>query len=90
MALSSDEAVFGGYENASKKYNTEYQTQEGTYDNRPNSFQVTGSSDSLHALRHLFSCCGPTEGLMIRHATHGRFAAASCGVGVTRGLDNQE
>ena len=44
MALSSDEAVFGGYENASKKYNTEYQTQEGTYDNRPNSFQVTGLS----------------------------------------------
>ena len=44
VALSSDEAVFGGYENASKKYNTEYQTQEGTYDNRPNSFQVTGLS----------------------------------------------
>ncbi len=40
MVLSSDEGVFGGYENASKKYNTEYASQEGTYDNRPNSFQV--------------------------------------------------
>ena len=53
MVLSSDEAVFGGYENASNKYNTEYTTQEGTYDNRPNSFQARqfhgciGSGDLL-------------------------------------------
>jgi hypothetical protein len=52
VALSSDEAVFGGYENASKKYNTEYQTQEGTYDNRPNSFQVTGLVILFVSLRH--------------------------------------
>lgn len=57
VALSSDEAVFGGYENASKKYNTEYQTQEGTYDNRPNSFQVTGLSRWLHAHRHHVHLC---------------------------------
>ena len=56
MALSSDEAVFGGYENASKKYNTEYQTQEGTYDNRPNSFQVTSVHRALCRLLATASC----------------------------------
>ena len=28
IALSSDEAVFGGWENVSKKYDVDYQTQE--------------------------------------------------------------
>ena len=28
IALSSDEGVFGGWENVSKKYDTDYQTQE--------------------------------------------------------------
>ncbi len=51
MVLSSDEGVFGGYENASKKYNTEYATSKGTYDNRPNSFQVP------RALFPLTCCC---------------------------------
>jgi hypothetical protein len=40
LVLSSDEAVFGGYENVSKKYDAEYITAEGNYDNRPHSFQV--------------------------------------------------
>lgn len=45
--LSSDEAVFGGYENASKKYDVSYQTQEGTYDGRPHSFQVYAPSRTV-------------------------------------------
>lgn len=28
IALSSDEAVFGGWDNVSKKYDVDYQTQE--------------------------------------------------------------
>lgn len=40
LVLSSDEAVFGGYENVSKKYDAEYFTKEGDFDRRPHSFQV--------------------------------------------------
>ena len=38
--MSSDEGVFGGWENISKKYDAEYFTVEGDYDRRPNSFQA--------------------------------------------------
>ena len=37
IALSSDEAVFGGWENVSKKYDVEYQTQEVDTDMFPRS-----------------------------------------------------
>jgi len=47
LVLSSDEAVFGGYENVSKKYNAEYVTSEGNYDNRPHSFQVYSTSRTV-------------------------------------------
>ena len=40
LVLSSDEECFGGWENISKKYDAEYTTEEGDYDNRPHSFQV--------------------------------------------------
>lgn len=40
MVLSSDEPVFGGYNNVSKDYDVAYDVQEGTYDGRPNSFLV--------------------------------------------------
>ena len=40
LVLSSDEECFGGWENISKKYDAEYATMEGDYDNRPHSFQV--------------------------------------------------
>ena len=38
--LSSDEAAFGGFENLSKKYNTEFASSAGDYDGRPNNIQV--------------------------------------------------
>ena len=38
--LSSDEPVFGGYSNVTKDSETVFVTDEGTYDNRPHSFQV--------------------------------------------------
>jgi 1,4-alpha-glucan branching enzyme len=40
VALSSDEAVFGGWQNVTKNSNVEFQTVGGDYDNRPNSIQV--------------------------------------------------
>ncbi|CAL5225794.1 g8569 [Coccomyxa viridis] len=47
IALSSDEAVFGGFENVSKKYDVAYETQEGLYDNRPHSFCVYAPSRTV-------------------------------------------
>ena len=40
VALSSDEEVFGGWQNVTKNSNVTFQTQSGDYDNRPNSIQV--------------------------------------------------
>jgi len=47
LVLSSDEGVFGGWENISKKYDAEYFTMEGDYDNRPHSFQVYTTSRTV-------------------------------------------
>lgn len=38
--LSSDEEAFGGFENLSKKYDTEFVSTAGDYDKRPHSLQV--------------------------------------------------
>lgn len=38
IALSSDEGVFGGWENVSKKFGVTYTPSEGVYDGRPFSF----------------------------------------------------
>lgn len=38
--LSSDEEAFGGFENLSKKHNTEFDSTAGDYDKRPHSLQV--------------------------------------------------
>ncbi|DBA73542.1 TPA: hypothetical protein ACH3X2_001002 [Trebouxia sp. C0005] len=40
LMLSSDEESFGGFENLSKKYNTEFASSEADYDGRPHSIQV--------------------------------------------------
>ena len=40
IVLSSDESVFGGFKNCSKDSDTEFQTMEGDYNGRPQSFQV--------------------------------------------------
>lgn len=40
LMLSSDEDSFGGFENLSKKYNTEFASTEADYDGRPHSIQV--------------------------------------------------
>lgn len=47
MVLSSDEPVFGGYNNVSKDYDVEYTPQEGSYDRRPYSFQVYSTSRTV-------------------------------------------
>ena len=41
LMLSSDEGAFGGFENLSKKYNTEFASETGDYDGRPNSIKVS-------------------------------------------------
>lgn len=40
LMLSSDEDAFGGFENLSKKYNTEFASSEADYDGRPHNIQV--------------------------------------------------
>ncbi len=40
LMLSSDEDSFGGFENLSKKYNTEFASNDAEYDGRPHSIQV--------------------------------------------------
>lgn len=47
VALSSDEAVFGGWQNVTKNSNVEFQTIGGDYDNRPNSIQVYAPSRTV-------------------------------------------
>ncbi len=47
IVLSSDEAVFGGWENVSKKYDVAYQTDEGLYDGRPHSMLVYAPSRTV-------------------------------------------
>lgn len=40
LMLSSDEGSFGGFENLSKKYDTEFASTAADYDGRPHSIQV--------------------------------------------------
>lgn len=40
LMLSSDEEAFGGFENLSKKHDTEFVSTAGDYDKRPHSLQV--------------------------------------------------
>uniref|UniRef100_A0A1D2AGY8 1,4-alpha-glucan branching enzyme n=1 Tax=Auxenochlorella protothecoides TaxID=3075 RepID=A0A1D2AGY8_AUXPR len=47
IVLSSDEEVFGGYTNVSKKYDAEIHTEEGNYDNRPHSMKVYAPSRTV-------------------------------------------
>lgn len=58
IALSSDEGVFGGWENVSKKFDVTYTPSETAHDGRPYSFQtyvpsrtvaVYGPADSCNA-----------------------------------------
>ena len=44
--LSSDEAAFGGFENLSKKQNTEFVSTADDYDGREHSIQVIPLSSS--------------------------------------------
>ena len=43
LMLSSDEAAFGGFENLSKRHDTDFASTAGDYDGRPNSIQVSNS-----------------------------------------------
>ena len=54
MVLSSDEPAFGGYSNVTKESDAVLKTDEGTYDNRPHSFQVRSG------LPRRMSCQEPT------------------------------
>ena len=47
LMLSSDEGAFGGFENLSKKYDTEFPSTAADYDGRPHSIKVGGHSRSL-------------------------------------------
>lgn len=47
VALSSDESVFGGYQNVTKNNDTEFFTNEGLHDGRPFSFQVYAPSRTV-------------------------------------------
>lgn len=47
IVLSSDEPVFGGYNNVSKDYNTEFTPLQENHDNRPFSFFVYAPSRSV-------------------------------------------
>ena len=40
LMLSSDEESFGGFENLSKKHDTEFASTAGDYDGRPHNIQV--------------------------------------------------
>ncbi len=54
VVLSSDEPAFGGYSNVTKDSDAVLKTDEGTYDNRPHSFQVRFD------LPRRSECHGPT------------------------------
>ncbi|KAI8112937.1 hypothetical protein M9434_004256 [Picochlorum sp. BPE23] len=47
VVLSSDEEVFGGWNNVTKNSDTEFMAHEGNYDNRPYSFQVYAPSRTV-------------------------------------------
>ena len=47
VALSSDEAVFGGYENVTKWNDCELHTSQDGHDGRPHSFQVYAPSRTV-------------------------------------------
>lgn len=47
IALSSDEPVFGGYNNVSKDYNTTFEASGEGHDSRPHSFFVYAPSRSV-------------------------------------------
>ncbi|DBB05355.1 TPA: hypothetical protein ACH3X3_010575 [Trebouxia sp. C0006] len=47
LMLSSDEDSFGGFENLSKKYNTEFASSEADYDGRPHNIQVYAPSRTV-------------------------------------------
>jgi len=51
VVLSSDEPAFGGYSNVTKESDAVLSTDEGTYDNRPNSFQVRSSCPGVWCVR---------------------------------------
>lgn len=55
LMLSSDESAFGGFENLSKKHNTEFASTAGDYDGREHSIQVILVSPSEIALGLI--CC---------------------------------
>lgn len=59
IVLSSDEAVFGGWENVSKKYDVAYQTIEGDYDGRPQYMLVYSPSRTV-AVYAPAEYCDPT------------------------------
>jgi hypothetical protein len=47
VVLSSDEAVFGGWRNASKEHDVEYATASDDHDGRPHSFTVYAPSRTV-------------------------------------------
>jgi 1,4-alpha-glucan branching enzyme len=47
VVLSSDEAVFGGYSNVTKKSDTVFHTGSSNHDNRPNDFSVYAPSRTV-------------------------------------------
>ena len=47
IALSSDEPVFGGYNNVSKDNNTSFEATDDRHDHRPHSFFVYAPSRSV-------------------------------------------
>ena len=51
LMLSSDEDSFGGFENLSKKYNTEFASSEADYDGRPHSIQVGQKAHGVYCMQ---------------------------------------
>ena len=47
IALSSDEAVFGGFQNATKNADVEFFASDDSHDGRPASFQVYAPSRTV-------------------------------------------
>jgi 1,4-alpha-glucan branching enzyme len=47
LILSSDEPVFGGWDNLSKDKDAQHESQEGTFDGRPHSFMVYAPSRTV-------------------------------------------
>lgn len=56
LVLSSDEPVFGGYNNVSKDYDVTYDTDQGNYDERPHSFLVYSTCRTV-AVYAPANCC---------------------------------